>query len=66
MPTAPPDLTETTVRYLFAAGWLPSSDSEHLVAVPGGATKALDSASSLLHIGLWTLRRDGVLDGDNL
>ena len=61
MPTAPPDLTETTVRYVFAADWLPSSDSEHLVAVPGGATKALDTASSLLHVALFALRRDRVI-----
>jgi hypothetical protein len=66
VPTAPPDLTETTVRYLFAAEWLPSSDSEHLVAVPGGATKALDTASSLLHIALWALRRDRVIDFEQI
>jgi hypothetical protein len=66
VPTAPPDLTETTVRYVFAASWLPSSDSERLVAVPGGATKALDTASSLLHIALWALRRDRVIDFEQL
>lgn len=66
MPTGPPDLTETTVRYVFAAEWLPSSDSEQLVAVPGGATKALDTAGSLLHVALWALRRDRVIDFEQI
>jgi hypothetical protein len=66
VPTARPDLTETTVRYVFAVSWLPSSDSEQLVAVPGGATRALDTASSLLHIALWALRRDRVIDFEQI
>lgn len=66
MPTAPPDLTETTVRYVFGAEWLPSSDGGQLVAVPGGATKALDTASSLLHIALFALRRDRVIDFEQI
>jgi hypothetical protein len=60
------NLTETTVRYLYAAEWLPSSDREHLVAVPGGATKALDTAANLLHIAMWSLRRRGLMGFEQL
>jgi hypothetical protein len=36
------------------------------VAVPGGVAGALDAGSSLLHIALWALRRDRVLDLEQL
>lgn len=60
------ELTETTIRYLYATTWLPSSDKEHTVAVPGGATTALDTAGNLLHIALWSLRRQGLLEFEQL
>jgi hypothetical protein len=66
VPTAPPDLTETTVRYLFATTWLPSTDKDHTVAVPGGETTALDTAGSLLHIALWNLRRRGLMEFEQI
>jgi hypothetical protein len=59
---AAPDLTETTIRYLYATTWLPCNLEEKTVAVPGGTTTALDTASSLLHIALWNLRRQGTLE----
>jgi hypothetical protein len=58
----PPALTVTTIRYLFATSWLPCNPSEHLVAVPGGATTALDTAANLLHTALWNLRRQRVIE----
>ena len=62
----PPELTETTVRYLYATTWLPSSDTERTVAVPGGSTKAIDTAGNLLHIAMWNLRRQGLMDFEQL
>ena len=46
------ELTETTIRYVYATTWLPSSTKDHTVAVPGGATTALDTAGNLLHIAM--------------
>jgi hypothetical protein len=60
------DLTETTVRYLYATTWLPSSDTEWTVAVPGGSTKAIDTAGNLLHIAMWNLRRQGLMDFEQI
>jgi hypothetical protein len=62
----PPELTETTVRYLYATTWLPSSTTEHTVAVPGGATTAIDTAGNLLHIAMWSLRRRGLMEFEQL
>jgi hypothetical protein len=61
-----PELTVTTIRYLYATTWLPTSDREDLVAVPGGATRALDTAANLLHTAIWNLRRQGVLELEQL
>lgn len=63
---AAPALTETTIRYLFATSWLPSDAKEHLVKVPGGATTALDTAGNLLHIAMWNLRRQGLMEFEQL
>jgi hypothetical protein len=60
------ELTEATVRYLFATTWLPPSGSEHSVAVPGGSTRALDTAGNLLHIAMWSLRRERLMDFEQL
>jgi hypothetical protein len=62
----PSELSESTVRYLYATTWLPSSDTEWTVAVPGGSTKAIDTAGNLLHIAMWNLRRQGLLDFEQL
>lgn len=62
----PPVLTETTIRYLFATTWLPSRTNEDVVAVPGGATTALDTAASLLDIAMWNLRRQGLMEFEQL
>jgi hypothetical protein len=62
----PPELTETTIRYLYATTWLPSDTSEHTVAVPGGATTAIDTAGNLLHIAMWSLRRQGLMEFEQL
>ena len=61
-----PELTETTIRYLFATGWLPSDSSRQVVAVPGGSTTAIDTAGNLLHIAMWNLRRQGLMDFEQL
>jgi hypothetical protein len=37
-----------------------------VVAVPGGATVALDTAGNLLHTALWNLRRQGVFEFQQL
>jgi hypothetical protein len=58
----PPALTETTIRYLFATSWLPRESNDHLVTVPGGSTTAIDTASNLLHIAMWNLRRHGLME----
>ncbi len=62
----PPELTVTTIRYLYATTWLPGADKEWTVAVPGGKTRALDTAANLLHTALWELRRHGVFDFEQL
>jgi hypothetical protein len=62
----PPALTETTIRYLFATSWLPSRPNEDIVAVPGGATTAIDTAGNLLHIAMWNLRRQGLMEFQQL
>jgi hypothetical protein len=59
-------LTETTVRYLYATTWLPSTTDEYIVAVPGGATRAIDTAGNLLHIAMWSLRRQGLMEFEQL
>jgi hypothetical protein len=60
------ELTETTVRYLFATTWLPPGGSEHMVAVPGGSTRAIDTAGNLLHIAMWSLRRQRLMEFEKL
>jgi hypothetical protein len=62
----PPALTETTIRYLFATSWLPCDPKRDTVAVPGGATTAIDTAGNLLHIAMWNLRRQGVMEFEQL
>jgi hypothetical protein len=59
-------LTEATIRYLFAITWLPPSGSEHSVAVPGGSTRAVDTAGNLLHIAMWSLRHEGLMEFEQL
>ncbi len=60
------ELTETTVRYLYATTWLPTETNEWKVAVPGGSTKAVDTAGNLLHIAMWHLRRIGAMEFEQL
>jgi hypothetical protein len=62
----PPALTETTIRYLFATSWLPCDTKQDIVAVPGGATTAVDTAGNLLHIAMWNLRRQGLMEFEQL
>ena len=62
----PPALTETTIRYLFATSWLPCDTKQDIVAVPGGATTAIDTAGNLLHIAMWNLRRQGLMQFEQL
>lgn len=59
-------LTEATIRYLYATTWLPNRANEHTVAVPGGSTTAIDTAGNLLHIAMWSLRREGVMEFEQL
>ena len=59
---AGPELTETTVRYLFATSWLPCDPEQQLVRVPGGSTTGLDTGGNLLHIAMWNLRRQGLME----
>ena len=60
------ELTETTIRYLYATAWIPTSDKENIMAVPGGTAKALDIGANLLHCAMWTLRRLGAMDFEQL
>lgn len=64
--TGAPTVTATTALYLLATSWLPSDSSEPLVAVPGGATTALDTAGNLLHTALWNLQRQGAIAFEQL
>ncbi len=59
-------LTETTIRYLFATSWLPFNPGAPLVDVPGGSTTGLDTGGSLLDIALWNLRRQGLMEFEQL
>jgi hypothetical protein len=61
-----PALTETTIRYLFATSWLPSEPSAFRVRVPGGWTTGIDTGGNLLHIALWNLRRQGLMEFEQL
>jgi len=63
---SPPELTETTIRYLFATAWLPCDTSQQVVAVPGGSTTAIDTGGNLLHIAMWNLRRRGLMEFEQL
>jgi hypothetical protein len=63
---AAPELTETTIRWLFATSWLPSDPAERQVAVPGGSTTAIDTGANLLHIAMWNLRRQGLMEFEQL
>ncbi len=63
---APPALTETTIRYLFATSWLPCDPEQYVVAVPGGTTTAIDTGGNLLHIAMWNLRRQGLMEFEQL
>lgn len=60
------ELTDSTVRYLFATTWLPTGTNDRTVAVPGGSTKALDTAGNLLHIAMWNLRGSGAMEFEQL
>ena len=62
----PPAVTETTIRYLYATTWLPSTTKQDIVAVPGGATTALDTAGNLLHCAMWNLRGQGLMEFEQL
>ena len=62
----PPALTETTIRYLFATSWLPCDPKAYTVAVPGGSTTAIDTGGNLLHIAMWNLRRQGLMEFEQL
>src|SRR5215211_6549685 len=61
-PVSPPELTETTIRWLFATAWLPCDTSQQVVAVPGGSTTAIDTAGNLLHIAMCNLRGRGLME----
>jgi hypothetical protein len=63
---SPGDLTEATVRYLYATTWLPEAGNEWSVAVPGGSTRAVDTAGNLLHIAMWSLRHEGLMEFEQL
>jgi hypothetical protein len=63
---SPGELTDATVRYLYATTWLPEAGNEWSVAVPGGSTRAIDTAGNLLHIAMWSLRRDGLMQFEQL
>jgi len=62
----PPALTETTIRYLFATSWLPCDPKQYTVAVPDGTTTAIDTGGNLLHIAMWNLRRQGLMEFEQL
>ena len=60
------ELTDATVRYLYAMTWLPESDGDYSVAVPGGSVRAVDAAGNLLHIAMWSLREQGLMEFEQL
>ena len=62
----PPALTETTIRYLFARSWLPCDPKGYTVAVRGGATTAIDTGGNPLNIAMWNLRRQGLMEFEQL
>jgi hypothetical protein len=63
---SPGGLTDATLRYLYATTWLPAGGNDHAVAVPGGSTRAIDTAGNLLHLAMWSLRRDGLMEFEQL
>ena len=63
---AAPALTETTIWYLLATRWLPCNFEEQLARVPGGSTTGLDTGANLLQIAMWNLRRQGLMDFEQL
>ena len=58
---SPGELTDATVRYLYATTWLPAAGNDWSVAVPGGSTRAVDTAGNLLHLAMWSLRHEGLM-----
>ena len=60
------ELTDATVRYLYATTWLPGSDGDYGVAVPGGSVRAVEAAGNLLHIAMWSLREQGLMEFEQL
>jgi hypothetical protein len=60
------ELTDATVRYLYATTWLPEAGNDWSVAVPGGSTRAVDTAANLLHIAMWSLRDQGLMEFEQL
>jgi len=63
---AAPDLTATTVRYLFASDWAPPTESNWTLRVPGASVDGLDTAGSLLNLAIWSLRQQGLVDVEQL
>ena len=60
------ELTDATVRHLYATTWLPGSDGDYGVAVPGGSVRAVDAAGNLLHIAMWSLRDQELMEFEQL
>lgn len=61
-----PELTSTTVRYLFASTWAPPAQPNGSVNVPGAKVDGLDTAGNLLNLAVWSLREQGLVEVQQL
>jgi hypothetical protein len=61
-----PELTATTVRYLFASTWAPPAKSNWTMHVPGVVVDGIDMAANLLDIAVWSLREQGLVEVEQL
>lgn len=60
------NLTNTTVRYLFASTWAPRDDSGWTMPVPGAQVDGLDTAGNLLNLAVWSLREQELVEVQQL
>lgn len=60
-----PDLTASTVSYLFATTWAPPSRGLG-VKVPGAEVDGPDTAGNLLNLAVWSLREQGLIEVEQL
>jgi hypothetical protein len=60
------ELSDSSVRWLFAAGWAPPKGTNWNVRVPGATVDGLGTAADLLNLAIWSLIRQGLAQVEQL